>query len=143
LTNGGSGTTLAAEGITALGEGGASSSYGLSNSSEALLLGGSFTGRSGSDATGISNTGDSTILQAERVTARGEDGTINYGLYNNFAAAQMTQSVFAGLSTSVRVVSGDVTISNSRLVGGAVDGTVTCVLVTRNGTISTDGSTCP
>ena len=31
----------------------------------------------------------------------------------------------------------------SMLVGGAVSGTVTCVLVTRGTTISTDGSTCP
>jgi hypothetical protein len=51
--------------------------------------------------------------------------------------------VLEGATNSVYRGSGSVTVSNGRLAGGAVSGSVTCVLVTRGTTISTDGSTCP
>jgi hypothetical protein len=56
----------------------------------------------------------------------------------------VTQSVLEGTTNSVyHDDSGSVTVSNSRLVANGVSGAVTCVLVTRGTTISTDGSTCP
>jgi hypothetical protein len=81
----GSGSTLEAESIRALGEGASTNNYGLRNNSgsEATLRGGSFTARGGADARGIYNIGTTTTLEAENVTALGENGTSNYGLYNS------------------------------------------------------------
>jgi hypothetical protein len=172
IFNDDSGTTLEAESVTALGENGSVTNYGLYNifGVAATLRGGSFTGRGGTGARGIFNYGSGTTLEAESVTALGENGsdynygldnyagaaatlsggsftgrggTSNYGLYVNGGTANATQSVLEGATNSVRRLSGTVTVSNSRLVGGAVYGTVTCVLVTRGTTVSTDGSTCP
>jgi hypothetical protein len=49
--------------------------------------------------------------------------------------------VLEGATYSVYRTSGTVTISNSRLVGGAVSGTVTCVAVSQNTTFNANG--CP
>ena len=139
------GATLEVENVAALGEDGSSTSFGLHNDSnaEAALRGGSVTGRGGTNALGIYSTGGTT--QAESVTALGEDGSSSYGLRNAGSTATFTgtQSVFEGATNSVYRSSGTVTVSNSRLAGNVVTGTVTCVLVTRAGNISTDGSTCP
>jgi hypothetical protein len=88
----------------------------------------------------------SATLEAESVTALAEDGSsYNCGLYNSsYATANVNQSVLEGATRSVYSASGSVTVSNGRLAGGAVEGNgVTCVLVTRGTTVSTDGSTCP
>ena len=146
-----SGAMLVGDNVTALGENG-SSNYGLSNFSgaKATLSGGSFTGRGGMEARGIFNVFSNTTLKAESVTALGENGyNYNHGLHNdNYATSNVTQSVLEGATKSVshyRAISepGRVTISNSRLAGGAADGIVTCVLVTRGTTVSTDGYSCP
>ena len=77
---------LDAESITVLAEDGSSTNHGLINSRGAVatLRGGSFTGRGGENALGII-TGDSgATLEAESVTALGENGSIeNYGLVVN------------------------------------------------------------
>jgi hypothetical protein len=140
-----SSTTLEAEGVSVLGENGFYNNSGLWNSSGAAarLNGGSFTGRGGNSANGIYIDDSSSTLEAEGVSALGENGSINYGLYNYNGATNVTQSVLEGATLSVKLTTGSVTVSNSRLVGGAVNGTVTCVLVTRGTAISTDGSTCP
>ena len=144
-----SGTTLETESITALAENGSNPNYGLLNyiGAAATLRGGSFTGRGGNEAAGIYNIDiieSGTTLEAEYLAALGENGSSsNYGLYNSSATANITQSVLEGASYSVNRISGNVTVSHSRLVGGSASGTVTCVLVTRDTTISTDGSTCP
>jgi hypothetical protein len=147
IYNDGSNTTLEATSATALAENGTSINKGLGNSSGAgaKLRGGSFTARGGTYAYGIHNTGTGTDLEANGVTALGEDGSsTNDGLTNAASAtANVTQSVLEGTTRSVWRTAGTVTVSNSRLVGGAVAGAVTCVLVTRGTTISTDGSTCP
>jgi len=145
ISNNGISTTMEAESITALGEDGSDDNCGLLNqsSAEATLRGGSFIGRGGNYAHGILNNG---ALDAESVTALGEDGSSgNFGLYNIDTTANVTQSVLEGTTNSVHRESGSVTVSNSRLVGAAVndDANVTCVLVTRGTTISTNGSTCP
>jgi hypothetical protein len=151
IYNYGSGTPLDAESVTALGEDGSSINYGLYNmyptsgsGAEATLRGSSFTGRGGTFTRGIYNYNG--MLEADRVTALGENGSNNnYGLFisSSNATANVTQSVLVGANNSVRNIGGSITVSNSRLVGGAVSGTVTCVLVTRGTTISTNGSTCP
>ena len=152
IANGASSTTLEAESVTALAENGSDDNYGLHsfNGGETTLHGGSFTGSGGVGsvgvfAYGIYNTDVATMLEAESVSALGKFGsTASYGLYNvSSATANVTQSVLEGGTNSVYRGTGAVVISNSRLTGNAVSGTVTCVLVTRGTTISTDGSTCP
>jgi hypothetical protein len=85
-----SGTTLEAESVTALGDDGSGDNYGLYNETDAAatLRGGSFTGRGGSYAYGLRNSG---TLVAERVSARG-----NFGLRNNSGSATVESSQFAG-----------------------------------------------
>jgi hypothetical protein len=142
---GNSGGTLDAESVTTLAEDGSGTNYGLHNYDGATALrGGSYIARGGSNAWGIINSDSNATLKAESVTALGENGSsYNFGLYNyNDATANVTQSVLEGATNSVSHFSGSVTVSNGRLVGGAVSGAVTCVLVTRGTTISTDGS-CP
>jgi hypothetical protein len=129
-----------------LAESGNNTNYGLDNHYGAVttLIGGSFTGRGGQGAIGIANFG--TLAEGRDITALGETGiSYNYGLYSNSsgATADVTQSVLEGATYSVIRSSGTITVSNSRLAGNVVSGTVTCVLVTRGTTVSTDGSTCP
>ncbi len=143
IYNDGSSTTLETENAIALGEDGVTSSCGLFNDTgaTAVLRGGSFTARAGNYARGIYNAGSGTTLEAENIIVLSEDGSVyNYGLSNS-ATATLTQSVLEGTTYSVIHVSGTVTVSNSRLVGGAVSGTVTCVAVSRGTTFS--ANTCP
>jgi hypothetical protein len=146
ISTGGSNAMLEADCVTALGENGLNGNFGLGNSiGAATVRGGSFTGRGGTEAWGIYNANSGATLEVVSVTALGEDGSSNnYGLYNfTSATADVTQSVLEGATYSVLRSSGAITVSNSLLAGNAVSGTVTCVLVTRGTTISTDGSTCP
>ncbi|MGD2147408.1 MAG: hypothetical protein PVH41_12000 [Anaerolineae bacterium] len=141
----GSGTTLEAESVTALGEGSSNITMGLENydGAQATLRGGSFAARGAIDAIGIANHASSSTLAAERVSALGEDGSSsNYGLSSTGAAANVAQSVLEGETNSVyHDDSGQVTVTNSRLVDGAVSGTVTCVAVSRDNTFNANG--CP
>jgi hypothetical protein len=94
IANNDSGTTLVAEGVIALAENGSGENYGLGNwiSATATLRGGSFTGRGGTIAYGITNGASSTTLEAESVSALGENGSDgNHGLYN-FSGAEATLS---------------------------------------------------
>jgi hypothetical protein len=80
-----SGSKLEASNVTALGENGTNNNRGIENHSdaEAMLHGGTYTGRGGGSAKGIDNHGTSTMLDAENVTALAEDGSnSNYGLIN-------------------------------------------------------------
>jgi hypothetical protein len=96
IYNAGNGTMLETTGVTALGENG-SWNYGLHNASSAAatLSGGSFTARGGLDARAINNYIDTT-LDIGNVTALAEDGTANYGLYNEGATARADSSQFSG-----------------------------------------------
>ena len=90
------------------------------------------------------SVGSDATLQCESVTALGKDGSdTNYGLYNSSnATTDVTQGVLEGVTHSVyHDDSGSVTVSNSRLAGNAVSGTVTCVAVSRGGTFNANG--CP
>ncbi len=137
-------TYLVAYEMTALGEDGSGWVYGFSNadSSGARLHGGSFIALGGTDTRGIHNR-DSANLTAAGVTARGANGTsANIGFYNLYTGtADVTQSTFEGATYSMRRDSGTLTVSNSRLVGGGVNGTVTCTAVSRNTTFNASG--CP
>ena len=85
IYNTGSSTTMEVKSVTALGENSSSMTSGLHNNDGAMatLHGGSFTGRGGIDAYGIYNTGISTTLETESVTALGYNGSdSNYGLAN-------------------------------------------------------------
>ncbi len=97
LTSSGTGVTL--QQVTALGENGASANYGLYNFSgaAATLRGGSFTGRGGTIAYGIYNGVSGATLEAENVTALGENGSSdNRGLSNYFGAATLRGGSYTG-----------------------------------------------
>jgi hypothetical protein len=148
INNTGSGTSLEATDVSVLGENGSNNNNGLRNyyTAAAALHGGTFIGRGGTNARGLFVLGDAGVLAAEKVTALGEDGSsANYGLVSssNGGTTNVTQSVLEGATNSVYRTGGDVTVSNSRLAGVGVSGPVTCTLVTRGTTVSTDGSTCP
>ncbi len=90
----GAGTTLEAEGVTALAEDGSSYNRGLYNASgvSATLRSGSFTARGGESAYGIHNEDSGTTLEAESVTALGEDGSsYTRGLANWLSASAMVR----------------------------------------------------
>jgi hypothetical protein len=138
--------TMKADHVTALAENGSSRNCGLWNVNSATLVlhGASLTGRGGTDAYGIYNGGSGTALEADSVAALGENGGItSLGLFNtDSATANVTQSVLDGEFEAVHHDdSGQVTVSNSRLVHGAVSGTVTCVAVSRDNTFNANG--CP
>jgi hypothetical protein len=171
IGNADSDTMLEAEGVTALAENSSDYNTGLYNETgaAAALRGGVFTGRGGTQTRGIYNADSDTTLETEGVTALGENGsnanygllnytsaeatlrggsftgrggTTNRGIYNlSSATANVTQSVLEGATNSVYRSTGAVTISNSRLIGGTVGGTVTCVAVSY-GTTFYPGS-CP
>ena len=91
IYNADSDTKLDAESVTALAENGISN-YGLENrnGAAAMLRGGAFTGRGGTTAHGIYNVFNGAYgatLQAESITALGENGSnTNRGLFNATAA---------------------------------------------------------
>jgi hypothetical protein len=139
------GTTLVAESVNVLAQDGSTNVFGLYNygGAEALLRGGSFTARGGEGNRGIFSSSDGTQLNAESISALGEDGSNNYGLYISYnSTASVTQSVLAGATNTI-FTSGTVTVtvSNSRLAGSAVSGSVTCVAVSRGTTFNALG--CP
>jgi hypothetical protein len=144
IRNSNSGSSLAAESITALAENGLYN-YGLynRNGADAMLFGGTFTGRGGTIAYGIRNSNNNAIIEANNIHVLAESGGNNYGFYNYSGIANVTQSVLKASPYSAFNSSGTLIVSNSRLVGGPCSGSVTCVLVTRGTMISFDGSTCP
>jgi hypothetical protein len=131
----GSGTTLEADGVTALAEDGGNENHGLRNESgaAATLRGGSFTAREGYDTFGIFNYGSGTTLEAEGVTTLAEDGcNTNYGLYNySSATAGVDSSRLTGSDYSLYLRSGTVYLGVTQLDGGAHNGggTLTCFQV--------------
>jgi hypothetical protein len=142
ISNSGSGTTLEAESVTALGENGSESNCGLLNrdSAAAALRGGAFTARTGVATThGIHNDG---TLEIENVTALGENGSNNYGLYNESGTAMADSSQLMGSSNGLYLDSGTVYLGVTQLDGGATNssGTLTCFGV-YDGSYS--GYTCP
>jgi hypothetical protein len=98
ILNYGSGTTLEAEGVNALAEHGSGANYGLDNGGYATisLRGGDFTGREGTQAWGVLNESSDATLEAENVTALGENGSAySIGLVN-YGTAALRGGVFTG-----------------------------------------------
>jgi hypothetical protein len=97
VCNVGSDTTLEADNVSALGEGGSNASYGLINTltAAARLHGGSFTGVGGGNAIGIYKN-DGSTLEADNVTALGGNGTFNYGLVNYDSSAVLRSGTYTG-----------------------------------------------
>lgn len=91
-------STIDAKNVTALGQSGTFSNFGLENRSGAVtLFGGSFTGRGGNSASGIYNTDPTASLQAESVAALGEGSSNNSGVSNkNSAGATLYGGTFTG-----------------------------------------------
>jgi hypothetical protein len=90
-------TTLEVTGVTALGEnGGNNNGLAHGDGAAAVLRGGSFTGRGGTFSWGISNADGGTTLEAESVSARGENGSdYNVGFDNyNTASAVLRNGFF-------------------------------------------------
>jgi hypothetical protein len=84
--------TLKAVNVTSLAENGSGDNYGFwnVNNGTAVVHGASFTARGGTNAVGIDNHGSGTTLEAESVTAQGENGSDNnYGLLTFDGAAAM------------------------------------------------------
>jgi hypothetical protein len=139
--------SLEADRVTAQGEDGSSSNNGLTNASgQVRLRDGSFTGRGGEWARGLLNVGSGSILWAYGVYARGLNGSIqSIGLDTDTQSqyAGATNSTLQGTTASVEESGGTVHVYNSRLMGGAAAGAVTCTLVTWGTLVSTDGQTCP
>jgi hypothetical protein len=144
IRNQGTDPLLEADNVLALGEGGTDSNRGMWNDAGvARLHGGSYIGRGTGTGTAMGIYGYGTELEAVSVHALGEGGSANgtYGLYNAGSATNVIQSVLEGAWRSVAQIDGDITVSNSRLVGGQTSGTVTCVAVSRDGTFNASG--CP
>ena len=123
---------LEGEGVTALGEGGDSESYGLYNftGAEATLRGGSFTGRDGTHAYGIFSY--NATLVADSIAALAEDAiSTNDALANDGGTAMVNSSQLTGSSNGLRQWSGTVRFGVSQLDGGATRnaGTLTCFQV--------------
>jgi len=126
------GAALEASNVTALGEAGNNFNHGLFNNlgAAATLRGGVFTGRGGTETGGINNADTGTILEAENVTARGENASsINRGMINeNGATATADNSQFTGgagngllldggvVSLGVCQLDGDATRSSGTLI---------------------------
>ncbi len=88
-------TSLTLNNVTALAENASNHNYGANNEDgQAMTLhGGSFTGRGGQYATGIRITVDSR-LDAWDITALGENGQTNRGLYNYAGEAALHGGAF-------------------------------------------------
>jgi hypothetical protein len=135
IYNHSSGTTLKAVGITALGENSSSNNRGLHNTSgaEANLYGGSFTGHGGERPQGIRNTSVGSMLEAEGVTALGENGSVeSFGLeHRDSAITKINNSVLTGSTAGLYLDSGTVYLGVTQLDSGASKGggTLTCFQV--------------
>jgi hypothetical protein len=109
---------LDAEAIIALGENSSAYNRGLYNGQGGTvrLSGGSFTGRGGNEAMGLQNA--SSFLFADSVTALGENGATNSGLYNTFSS---TTAALYGGSITARGGSQAMGIQNNQSAGLEVD----------------------
>jgi pectin methylesterase-like acyl-CoA thioesterase len=135
---------LVIDSVAVLSESDTGESIGLRNYDDvAVLHGGTYIARAGSQpGTGIVNGGSSSTLEANGITATAHSITDTFGLWNfNDATANVMYGVLEGATESVRLASGNVTLSHDVLVGGAVTGAVTCVAVSRGTTFNANG--CP
>jgi hypothetical protein len=146
IWNYGSEAELLAENLSVVGQNGTSTNIGIYNLSEssATLRNATVIASGGLNTYGIYQGSSNTALSAESATIQATNAVeFEYGLYVQDGTAQVSQSILSAPDYPAYLTNGSLSVSNSRLEGGAVTGTVMCVLVTRGTTISTDGSTCP
>jgi len=148
VSNGANGCLMSIAGATGVGREGSGENHGFQNfaGGYATVRNGTYTALGGTLAHGVSNLDPDSTLVAEGITAAADGaGGANWGIANGpGATADLALSLLQGVTSPISST-GTITVSNSRLAGGAVTGTgsVICVLVTRGTTISDDGSTCP
>jgi hypothetical protein len=112
--------------------------YGLyTNNGAITLVGGRYRASGFGTDHGAYHTGGG-MLSANGSAFEGED----YGFYNNSATAELVAAVISGNTPVNKTGSAGITVSNSRLVGGPVSGTVTCLLVSRDTDAMVTGA-CP
>ena len=124
---------------------GAIANYGLYNSNTVgILQYSTFIGHGGASAYGIYNTGSTGFVGAMSAEIRAENGTsFNYGIFNTGdAVAQIKHCLIEGPTNSVFLDSGYVWLSQTEITD-PVSGSVSCSIVNRGSTVSTDGTTCP
>ncbi len=125
---------------------GSSTTRGIHGSTDPVLTlrGVSVTASGGSEVYAIYNTDSDSSLVVENSSIDASGGSSsNVGLYVDDGTANVINSSLSAESNTVYRDSGTVTISHSRLIGGAASAGITCTLVTRGTTVSTDGTTCP
>jgi hypothetical protein len=128
-------TTMEAENVTALAEDGSSDNHGLWNANNAQLTvrNSSFTASGGTNAYGIYNGDTTTTLNAESITALGENGSgSNFGFWNDTGGtAMINSSKFIGFTNGLYLNGGTVNLGVSQLDGSAtnVSGTLICFQV--------------
>lgn len=146
--NQGSGSTLNAEGITALAESAGVSGYGVWNYNGAMatLHGGSFTAHGGGAAYGLYNISTFSGLWAENVTVQAlAASNFNYGVYSS-GTTTIVQAAIEATTDSVYVTGGATYVSNTRLMNGATGtsaGILQCTAVSRGTTFNGTGTACP
>ena len=143
IHNSGSDAILVAESVTAEALDAVSTSYGLVNAdgASATLHGGSFTARGGdSSARGLYLYGTSSVLEANGISVRAEDGNLNYGVVHSDGTSTITHSVLEGSYRSAYYGGDTLKLSHSRLLG-TVEGTPTCLAVSTDTNFYTEG--CP
>jgi len=121
--------TAVIDDVTAHGRG-ATNNYGLFNGGTATLRGGSYTGSGGGGGGGAYGLYNLTALTASSITATGENNANSWGLWDMGMSATITQATLTG-TIPVQMTLGPVDVSNSRLIGNAVAGPVTCTAVSR------------
>ena len=141
IVNSGSSATLIAGDFSSRAENASTNNYGLENyQGTATLRRGSCVGRGGV-AYGIYTRWSGASLTGQHLTSVGENGGTNYGIRIDGGTATLHQSVLDGVDNSAVRSSGTITVANSRLIGGATSGTITCVAVSRGGNWSQNS--CP
>lgn len=143
------GSSVYAENILALGEGSTGSyNHGLLNTSDsttAVLVGGSYQAKGGTFETrGIFAWGTNASVEATGCLITAKDGVENYGVVvQTNADVELTHCTIEGSDNCIyrNSTAGTLTVTHSRLKGGPVFGTVTCVCNTRGTTFGQN--TCP
>ena len=141
------GAYLEADGITALGEGGGSYNQGLINASDdsvAIIRGGTLMGIGGTFETrGVFTWGSGSSVTASGVSIIAKDGVENYAFVIQSGMGTLSMSTLESVDYTVRntYAGAGMNVNNSRLVGGDVYGTVTCLDITHNTTHY--ATTCP
>jgi len=114
------GAALYVENVSALAENGSSTNAGLDTGATTTVHGGTFTGRGGSYAYGVSNSGGAARLKASDIVAVAEDGSVrSAGFYSESTAQTWIEHArIVGSSNALRLQSSTLHLAVSQLDGG-------------------------